>query len=174
MLYKCFVFTWTLTQRWANILSPSETTAQHLMNIGWTPHVCCLPPIVVLMVGQRLRRWTSIETTFGRRFGFTGICCTSGFPYPEMPLPANTIHSNNVGIMLGQRLRRWPNIKPTLSADPTRSTSCHNHQKPNTMLVQCRTNLTNFRPALSQCWVDALRHLPETDHRSLSYNPIAL
>ena len=56
------------------------------------------------MLGQRRRRWPSIELTSGSYLVFVA----------NGDYPANTTRWNNIVLMLPQRLRRWPNLKTSL------------------------------------------------------------
>ena len=58
-------------------------------------------PNVVLLLGQRRRRWANITAKLGQCVVFNGI-------------PTNTRHQPNVGSMLVHRLRRWPSIDPAM------------------------------------------------------------
>ena len=102
------------------------------------------------MLGHRLRRWTSIETTQIKRVICIGIL-------------ANTKRSPNAELMLGHRRRRSANIKPTLGECPVFVNgvraywmlSCRLTQQAcdiESMLFQCWPIVRDACPALKQHW----------------------
>ena len=85
-----------------------------------------------LMLGQRRRRWPSINPTLVQGIVF-----------------AAKKHWFNVVIILGQRCRRWPSIKPKLVA-----VSCLLERYIVSILIHCWASIANVGPTLSQqCFV---------------------
>ena len=74
------------------------------------------------MLGQRRRRWTSIETTMAQRYMLAGFW---GLP--------DQLWWHIVESMLANRLRRWPSIIPTLGRRPVLRGVSDQHW----MLTQC-------------------------------------
>ena len=72
-----------------------------------TSHVNAQPRAVP-MLGQHLRRWTSIVSAPDQRPALTV------YPRTDTFIPANTRHWTNVDLMLAHRLRLCANIKSTL------------------------------------------------------------
>ena len=58
--------------------------------------------------GQRLRRWSNIVQMLSKC-----LVCLLRIDAALGYIPANTIHSPDVGSMLGQRRGQFPNIEPT-------------------------------------------------------------
>ena len=169
MLYKCFFVFWDFDPALGyHRVTRDATSNEQWMDASWLPfaqQTRYIHPMMFQCWATVFDAGPTLKQLWVDASCITRICCMSGLPYPEMPLPAKTWHSNNVGLMLSHRLRCCPNIKPTLSADLRGVPDFITSEKLNTTLVQCRTNLTSIRPALSQRWVDALGHLPETDHQ---------
>ena len=74
--------------------------------------------VAVLMLGQRRRRWTNIETTLGGCLVFAGCVLARIFIHNTTMYPANTRRCANVGLLMGRRRRRGANIKATLARRP--------------------------------------------------------
>ena len=63
------------------------------------------------MPGHRLRRWSSTDSTPGKRLVLNGMfCCTMYAAHTKLN-PANTRRRPNVESLLDQRPQRWPTTK---------------------------------------------------------------
>ena len=95
---------------------------QHITPLYITINNRCWP-IAILMLGNRLRRWTNIKAALRHRVRrenqhnsyIDTLCLRCCGNLETLGFSTSTRRWTNVGLMLAHRLQRWPSIKPTLA-----------------------------------------------------------